>query len=99
MFRVPGAWVALRRGHLSVTKEMVRQTGSAILFGEPKNIELWTLRLERKLATASRFRRTVAEVGEDEMKELHDEMENLILPLALRRGKKILPMDGQIAFK
>ncbi len=99
MFSVPGAWVALRRGHLSVTKEMVRQTGSAILFGEPKNIELWTLRLERKLATASRFRRTVAEVGEDEMKELHDEMENLILPLALRRGKKILPMDGQIAFK
>ena len=99
MFRVPGAWVALRRGHLSVTKEMVRQTGAAILFGDPKNIELWTLRLERRLATVSRFRRTGAEVGDNEMKELHDEMENLILPLALRRGKKILPMDGEIAFK
>ncbi len=99
-FRVPAAWVALRRGHLSVTKEMVKHAGASVLFAEPKNIDLWTLRLERRHATLARWRRTQsAPPPPEEMRALHDELENHLLPLVVRRGKRILPMDDEVVFR
>ncbi len=99
-FKVPAVWVALRRGHMSVTKGMVLDRGAGILFGEPKNIDLWILRLERSFASPARFKRVAPdEATEEEIKELHGDLENAILPLAVRRGKKILPMDQDTLFR
>lgn len=99
-FKVPAVWVALRRGHNSVTKEMVLSHGAGVLFGEPRNIDLWILRLERNFASQSRYKcMAPGESGAEEMRELHGELENAILPLAVRRGKKILPMDQGTLFR
>ncbi len=99
-FKVPAVWVALRRGHMSVTKEMVLKRGADILFGEPKNIDLWILRLERKFASQARFKRLAPEeAGEEEIKEMHGDLENAILPLVVRRGKKIIPMSQDTQFR
>ncbi len=98
--RFAAVWVALRRGHMSVTKGMVLNRGADILFGEPKNIDLWILRLERSFASMARFKRAAPdEATEEEIKELHGDLENSILPLAVRRGKKILPMDQDTLFR
>jgi NhaP-type Na+/H+ or K+/H+ antiporter len=99
-FKVPAVWVALRRGHMSVTKQMVLNRGADILFGEPKNIDLWILRLERSFASQSRYKCVApGESSDEEIKELHGDLENAILLLAVRRGKKILPMDQDTLFR
>lgn len=98
-FKVPTVWVTLRRGHTSVTREMVHQAGARVLFGEPRFIDLWTLRLERGLAQVERWRRvTETESDEAEIKELQ-EMHKALLPLATLRGRRIAPIDSKTTYK
>ncbi len=100
-FKVPRAWIALRRGHKSVTAKMVEAAGGNILFGEPRNIDLWMLRLERKSAAMECWR--LPEPKQPPQPEHGDspaeDLDNLLLPLAVRRGKKILPVDEQLAYQ
>ncbi|MEE9230999.1 MAG: sodium:proton antiporter [Acidobacteriota bacterium] len=94
-FKVPRAWIALRRGHKSVTPKMVEEAGGSVLFGEPRNIELWTLRLERKLATVERWQRPdKTSPLREEPDAAADDPDSLLLPLVLRRGGKALPFDA-----
>ena len=98
-FKVPNVWVALRRGHSAVNADMVRQLGARVLFGEPRFIDLWTLRLERGLARVERWKRSAENESDDE--EIRD-MRNkhkTILPLAVVRGRRILPIDATTTFK
>jgi len=91
-FRVPKVWVALRQGHLSVTPEMVRRIGAAVLFGEPRTLELWTLRLERGTGRVETWRGVrAAKQGEGETEAAH-----AVLPLAVRRGKSLRIVDGPV---
>jgi len=94
-FRVPRVWVALRKGHLSVSREMVERIGAHVLFGEPCNIELWTLRLERGIGRVETWRQTGAGGGEAE--EASDADHRLaLLPLAVRRGKRVQLVVGPL---
>ncbi len=43
-------WVALRRDHDAIRPEMLKPLGARILFDGERAIELWSLRLERRLA-------------------------------------------------
>jgi NhaP-type Na+/H+ or K+/H+ antiporter len=108
-YRVPRAWVALRRGHLSVNPEMVHELGAQVLFGEPRSIELWNLRLERGLATIERWKRV--EPGradlEPELKAATaarrgaapGDAELLVLPLVVLRNGKTLVVDDAMRFR
>ncbi len=99
-YRVRDAWVALRKGHLSVTREMVAGVGARVLFGEPRSVDLWTLRLERGLARVERWRRDDDEPATRPVPEsLPDDLETLVLPLVVRRGGRVRPVDGDTVFR
>jgi NhaP-type Na+/H+ or K+/H+ antiporter len=98
-FKVPNVWVTLRRGHTNVTLEMVRQAGARVLFGEPRFIDLWTLRLERGLAKVERWQRATESDSDDtEIQEMRG-MHKAMLPLAVLRGRRIAPIDATTTFK
>ena len=92
-FRVPRAWVALRSGHVSVSERMVKTVGARVLFGNPRNIDLWTVRLERGIGSMERWRRT-APGGGEELTRMERGVKNILLPLAVQRGGKIFLMEG-----
>ncbi len=90
---------AVRRGHANVTPEMVRQLGARVLFGEPRFIDLWTLRLERGTAKVERWQRTAdKESDEAEIQEMRG-MHKAMLPIASLRGRRIAPIDATTTFK
>ncbi|MGD8377251.1 MAG: cation:proton antiporter [Acidobacteriota bacterium] len=97
-FRVPRVWVALRRGHVSVTEHMVEAAGARVLFGVPRHIDLWIVRLEREIARIERWTRREPGEGE-ELLHLDEETRNSLLPLAIRRGGKLLPLDDTVAVR
>ncbi|MEE8277768.1 MAG: cation:proton antiporter [Thermoanaerobaculia bacterium] len=85
-FKVPRAWVALRRGHVSVTAKMVEAAGAQVLFGRPRRLDLWSLRLERGLASLERWQTDGASLNPSSS-------ESFILPMAVARGQRVTPFD------
>lgn len=92
-FKVSRAWVAVRRGHLSVTEEIVRGLGGHMLFGKPTDLLAWTHRLERGEARLESWR-SEAPDGDPIAPDLAG-----FLSLAVVRGKKIFPMDESVIFR
>jgi len=93
-FRVESVWVGLRRGHLSVSEEMVQKIGARVLFGRRRHTDLWTLRLERGLATRERWRKVESEAESAPLEE-----ELALLPLLHRRGSAVRPMDDRVKLR
>lgn len=99
-FKVAQAWVAIRRSHLSVTPKMVHHAGARYLFGAPRNVDLWTFRLERELARLEVWQRTSREtITAASVDEMQEEIVKLILPLVIRRGKKVAIIDEATEFR
>lgn len=96
-FKVPRVWVAVRREHLGVTEKTVERLGARVLFGEPQNLGLWTLRLERGMARVERWRRDGKDSVGGEL--IRKDLDNLLLPLAVLRGRKVFPMDEEATFR
>lgn len=96
-FKVPRVWVAVRRGHLGVSEETAERLGARVLFGEPQNLALWTLRLERGMARVERWRRDGRDAADGDL--IRKDLDDLLLPLAVRRGRKVFPVDEEAAFR
>lgn len=95
-FKVPLAWVGLRRGHLGIDESAVHAAGARVLFGEPQAIDRWRLRLDQGEATVERWRY----VGEKPSSTLvAEDLDLLLLPLAVRRGRSALPVDEELVFQ
>jgi len=85
---------ALRSATLGATTEMVHAAGGQVLFGDDYDVELWSGRLRGGEATVERY------VASGATKLGHDEVgATLVLPFALERGGKIVPIDDSIAIK
>jgi hypothetical protein len=93
-FKVESVWVGLRRGHLSVSEEMVHKIGARVLFGRRRHTDLWTLRLERGLATQECWQ---LEQQPQEGPALDEEL--ALLPILLRRGSGVSPIDDRTRYK
>ena len=91
-FKTPRAWVALRSGHVGIDEETVRRLGGHVLFGGARRIPLWISRLEEGAAAVERWRRDGE--GRREARQLED-----VLPLAVRRGRRVFPVDEEVVFK
>lgn len=89
-FKVPRVWVAVRRGHLGVSEDIVRRLGGHLLFGGPEEILAWTRRLEIGEARIERWR--------SEGNLVLPDLEG-VLPLAVAHGKKISPFDESVSFR
>lgn len=95
-FKVPRVWVALRRGHLGIDEAAVHRIGGHVLFGEPQAIDRWRLRLEQGDATVELWRYD----GEKPSSTLVDrDLDLLVLPLAVRRGRSVLPVGEKLGFQ
>lgn len=93
-FKVPRVWVAVRRGHLGVSQEVVQRLGGHLLFGRPEEIVTWTSRLESGEAGVEGWVRA----GKSSDGRLPD-LDGLLLPLAVQRGKRVFPMDESVSFR
>jgi NhaP-type Na+/H+ or K+/H+ antiporter len=99
-YKVQQAWVALRSGHKGVTPEMVEEDGAKVLFGEPRNLDLWMIRIERGLGEHQRwFRRATGDRTAAEEASALPESDDIVLPLAIVRGRTVMPIVDDIVFK
>jgi len=82
-FRGPETYVALVTESTGVTRRMVERHESRILFGGPRDLHLWAVRLRRGFAAVERWR---WEAGDDRDDEALDAApEPLLVPLVLER--------------
>ncbi len=88
-YRVAKVWVALRLHQRSVRSEMLDRLGVHLLFGTPRRLELWSGWLETGAAEVERWRRD--RPAEPSLPAAEDQPH--LLPLALSRGKNLLPFD------
>jgi NhaP-type Na+/H+ or K+/H+ antiporter len=97
-FKVPRVWVALRRGHLGVNAEAVHRLGGHVLFGRPRAIDLWTLRLEEGEAAVESWLYDGADpVSGTEL--MDGNLGSRLLPLAVSRSRRVSPVDEELSFQ
>lgn len=98
-FRVGRAYVALGRGGAAMGESLLTKAGAVVLFGGPRDLELWSLRLRRELARIERWRldpkpeETQSE-GQGAAKAALQTPENLLLPLVVTRGSRTFPANA-----
>lgn len=93
-FKVPRVWVAVRRGHLGVSVEVVERLGGHLLFGRPEEILAWTSRIENGEAGVEHWVRS-GTASPDGVPDL----DGHLLPLAVQRGKRAFPVDESVIFR
>ncbi len=91
-------YVALERGQSRVTPDSVQRAHGRVLLGMPRDLELWSLRMRRKLACLEVWRKDseppVTDDNAQEEPEFFQTPKSLLLPLAVKRGDKIAPVHS-----
>jgi hypothetical protein len=90
-FDVESIFVALRHGQGSIKAATVAARGAQVLFGKPRDLDLWILRLRRGLAAPERWKLERKPRDGDGMSSL-DFTRQLVLPLILHRGSRVWPI-------
>jgi NhaP-type Na+/H+ or K+/H+ antiporter len=96
-FKVPRAHVAVARGSTGVNETVAKRAGASVLFGAPRDLELWSVRLRRGTASIEMWR--AQEAGRsrrdpDKKRGVFDAPELLCLPLVIWRGSRVFPANG-----
>jgi Trk K+ transport system NAD-binding subunit len=92
-FKVPRLYVALANGSGS-GKSVVGRHGAHALFGAPRDLELWALRMRRKTAAVEIWRYAGRPEGRPADDPPFDNSETRVLPLITWRGKRVFPVNG-----
>lgn len=95
-FKVPRVWVGMRRGHLGIEEEAVRRFGGHVLFGRSRLIDRWRQLLEKGDAAVESWR---FQGAKSYFAAVSGTFDQLLLPLAVRRGSTVLPVDEELAFQ
>jgi NhaP-type Na+/H+ or K+/H+ antiporter len=91
-FGLDATYIALRQTQTAVEASTVTARGAGVLFGRPRDLDLWMVRLRRGLAKIERWRLTIKPEGEAGGLDF---TEQLVLPLVLHSGTKTHPVrDG-----
>jgi NhaP-type Na+/H+ or K+/H+ antiporter len=85
-FDVERVYVACRRDRSTVTAALVAQADASVLFGSPRDLELWSLRFRRGTAVVQQWRPLEPVLSEFPP--------NLVLPLLVHRKDRARPYDG-----
>ncbi len=98
--RAPRAWVALQRGPGTPEAPAVEETGAHLLFAGPQDLELWSVRIRRKLARLEvwEWQQSTGNSSADTMWQTPREKRNQLLPLLLRRDERSLLIDETTRF-
>ncbi len=91
LLKADEVWIALRRHHATIRPPMLGEIGARILFGRESRLDLWSLRLERRLVDVEPWTplRDDAKMPEGDA----EDGSVPLLPLVLRRGDSVLPWD------
>jgi len=99
-YKVPSVYVALP-ARQDVRASFARTRGARVLFGAPRDIELWAVRFRRGIASTEAWKLTVkpkkaaAAEGEEDKTPTFATPESLLLPLLHQRGNKLTPVSGR----
>jgi hypothetical protein len=88
-FDMEQIYVASRRDRSTVTQALVEQAEATVLFGRPRDLELWSLRFRRGTAELQSWRRP------DSADDGSGFPENLLLPLLIQRKDRVRPYDSR----
>ena len=97
-FRVPHACAAMQKGHISLKAERLREGGAAILYGAPADLDIWSLRFQRRRASTQAWRLESVAEGDDQW-EPPAELSDAILPLAWSKRGKLAPFTDAVRLK
>jgi NhaP-type Na+/H+ or K+/H+ antiporter len=92
-FDLERVYVGCRRDRATVTPTLIEQSDGIVLFGQPRDLELWSLRFRLGTAEVQPWRRD-ATVG-DGASGPTEFPEKLVLPLLIRRKAKVRPFGSR----
>jgi NhaP-type Na+/H+ or K+/H+ antiporter len=96
-YKIPNLLV-IHDGH--ITKKIVQESRADVLFGVSADVDLWSLRLRRGIASESRWRyRPDEELPFSEFMDLPQNLQNAFIPVALRRNGKSVPVKENMDFQ
>jgi len=97
-FKVPRVYLALSRVGGDLNASVVDHHGGTVLFGHPRDLELWALRLRRGTAGIEIWRRAAEDTGSEDGDALKTP-KNLCLPLITWRVDKVFPTHDAAGVK
>ncbi len=100
-YKVPIVRVALASEAGTVTPEMVHEIGARILFGRPRNLQLWSVRLSRGGAAVHRWRLASRETfAVTEPPQSRNHPKNFVLPMTIESASGVQhAIDDRTALK
>ena len=102
-FKARRVFVALRRDQHTISPGIVESSGAKVLFGSPRDLDMWSVRLRRGFARLATFRLTVKPERDTETMETGEKQHGidlfgfprtLLLPLVLQRGSEVAPIHA-----
>ena len=98
-YKVREAYVAIQRGHGTFSPKTVHDHGAAVLFGNEVDLELWSVRIRRKLAETSQWRfQGPAESAADPI-DVPKEFQNVLMPFARLDAGVVKPLGDRVRIK
>lgn len=94
---VPTAMVSVSSSEPGLEKDALAKAGVGMLFGGPRDMELWEVRLRRGTALLETW--TVGEGVKLAVSAMPKELDSLVLPLVSQRGDRIRPVDDSLVFE
>jgi NhaP-type Na+/H+ or K+/H+ antiporter len=97
-FKVPKRYISIAKsaGHISV--EAVNAAGVSVIFGAPYDVDLWSVRLRRKIASVERWKLKLEDKDRDAISISSIPYQSLIPVLLLRKEKPVL-IDNNTEFQ
>jgi NhaP-type Na+/H+ or K+/H+ antiporter len=93
-FKVPLIYLGIRKNQATVTPAMVEEEGGRILFGGPRDLELWAVRLRRRIAAVETW--SLDSEGESEREEKPIDLSDaLLFPLTVTRDNRVEPIHAE----
>lgn len=98
-FGIKKAYLALASAGSHLTPKMVKDAEVHVLFGAARSVDLWSVRLRRSLATLERWKLDASPPDDGHLNPRSPEtFERALLPLAVHRGRRTVPVDGETRF-
>lgn len=97
-YRVPHTYVAIQRGHGSISSGMIEDAAARVLFGSEADLDLWSVRIRRGTAGVQKWSRESAnggslEGGTKDRIDVPRELQNAILPMSIHGGESVEPIS------
>ncbi len=98
-FGADRVYLALARDQSRVTPETVGDADAHVLFGVPRDLEMWALRLRRETATVETWEKDAEPAVAGEDAAFFQTPSNLLLPMRMTRGGTMVPVNSAQEFK